>query len=73
MADDRLDLAIGRLERALARVEAASELPVPSTPGPSTEDYADLERRHSALRRRAISTIAELDAIIGHADAGMRT
>ena len=72
MADERLGLAIERLERALARSEALADRPAPAASGMAAEDVAELERRHSALRRQTISAIAELDAVIAHAEAGAR-
>jgi hypothetical protein len=72
MADERLGLAIERLERALARAEALADRPAAAEDGPSPDDFADLERRHSALRRQTISAVAELDAVIAHAEAGAR-
>ena len=66
MSEDRLILAIGRLERGLARVEAAaarrSEAPPPA-PDRSTE-LAALGERHERLKTSVERAIAALDRLI---------
>ena len=61
MTDDRLILAIGRLEQALTRLETA--------PRPAAEPAADhaLRQRHEALRGRTQEAIDRLDALLGDA------
>lgn len=56
MAAQRLIVAIGRIERALSRME---QLP---TPGPSAD--GDLASRHDRLKTETRSAIAEIDRIL---------
>ncbi|MCJ8156018.1 hypothetical protein [Sphingomonas sp. LaA6.9] len=61
MSEDRLILAIGRLERALSRVEAAAGRPV------RTHDDAALQslsERHEKLKSQVESAIEALDRLI---------
>ena len=58
MTDKRLILAIGRLERALARAEAAAGEVRGGTP-------SDLEQRHQSLRARTAEAITRIDALLG--------
>ena len=64
MPDDRLITAIGRLERALSRIEARETLP---RGAPATAQGADgvLEERHRLLRDRTQAAIDRLDHLIG--------
>lgn len=48
--------AIGRIERALARIEAIDP--------PSAEAAGPLRERHELLRREAGGALAELDALV---------
>ncbi|MFS0736429.1 hypothetical protein ABC347_05200 [Sphingomonas sp. 1P06PA] len=57
MLDERLIIAIGRIERALSRIETAAQRSAPADPG--------LAARHAALRRDTAAAIARLDALIG--------
>ncbi|HYZ48993.1 MAG TPA: hypothetical protein VE567_08885 [Sphingomonas sp.] len=61
MTDERLTQAINRLDRALARVEAASDRAAAKT-DPETDR---LMRRHERLRVRTQEAIAALDRLIG--------
>lgn len=61
MANERLAQAIRRLDRALARVEAASVRKA-AQPDPALEQ---LQRRHERLRVRAKDAIGALDRLIG--------
>lgn len=54
-----------RLERALARVERASQARESAGSGVA-EAYALLEERHETLRARVQETISRLDNLIGH-------
>ena len=58
MADQRALDAVRRIERALARIEAAAERPQPA----AAPALADAPRR---LRSRVESAIGELDRLIG--------
>jgi hypothetical protein len=68
MPDERLVLAIGRLERAIAQLEA---LPPPRPPSEivSRSDYVALEARHRRLRDSTASALQGLDRLIGTAPA----
>jgi hypothetical protein len=61
VTDERLAHAIRRLDRALARVEAASERAA-ARPDPEVER---LIQRHDRLRHRTREAIAALDRLIG--------
>ena len=66
MSDDRLITAIGRIERALSRIEARSG----SLSGEKADDSKILEaklleERHRQLRARTQSAIDRLDRLIG--------
>ena len=63
MTDERLAQAIRRLDRALARVEAASERAA-AKPDPET---AKLLRRHELLRERTREAITAIDRLTGAA------
>ncbi|MBB5685128.1 hypothetical protein [Sphingobium boeckii] len=67
MSEDRLILAIGRLERALARVENAAQKSPASTPAANNETQAAwdaLSTRHDRLKQQVEGAIAALDGII---------
>lgn len=65
MTDRRLILALGRLERALARVEAGIE----TAPQPMTHDESEalfrLAERHRTLRAATESAIERIDRLMG--------
>ena len=61
MSDDRLITAIGRIERALSRIEARSG----SLSGEKADDSKMLEVHHRRLRARTQSAIDRLDRLIG--------
>lgn len=60
MAEQRLIVAIGRIERALSRLE---QLPVPA---PSSGDD-DLLQRHEKLKSETRTAIADIDRILAGA------
>lgn len=60
MAEQRLIVAIGRIERALSRLE---QLPVPA---PSVGDE-DLFQRHEKLKAETRTAIADIDRILAGA------
>jgi hypothetical protein len=65
MTDDRLLRAIGRLERALSRIEVSGKnrpAPLENKPDPA---LALLDRRHIILRSRTQAAITRLDRLIG--------
>ena len=65
MTDRRLFLALGRLERALARVEANVE----AAPQPFGHDESEalfrLAERHRTLREATESAIERIDRLLG--------
>ena len=63
MADDRASEARERIERALARIDAALVHIQPSPP--SDLANAELAARHESLRTETRRALAELDALIG--------
>ena len=67
MSEDRLILAIGRLERAVSRVEA-SALVAATPPAPADPEtlaaLQQLTQRHDQLKRHVEGAIAVLDGII---------
>ncbi|RJF85351.1 hypothetical protein [Sphingomonas cavernae] len=65
MSEDRLILAIGRLERALSRVEAAAARPAEQSRGDESEAaLQSLSERHDKLKRQVESAIGALDQLI---------
>lgn len=67
MSEDRLILAIGRMERALARVEGAAvgrQAAMADTSAADQAAYRSLEERHARLKARVESAITALDGII---------
>lgn len=71
MADDRIIVAIGRIERALSRLERIAESPAPTaqSAGASAPGHDRLVERHAALRAETESTIATLDRLIANLDS----
>jgi hypothetical protein len=66
MSDDRLITAIGRIERALSRIEGSSDALSGGKAGDSKLlDTKLLEVRHRQLRARTQSVIEQLDRLIG--------
>jgi hypothetical protein len=57
MADERLIVAIGRIERALSRVEKLSTLP-------TQKQDADLVERHERLKSETLEAIRGIDQIL---------
>lgn len=57
MADERFIVAIGRIERALSKIE---QLAV----SPATSDDRDLAARHENLKLEAFAAIKDIDKIL---------
>jgi len=57
MADERLIVAIGRVERALSRVEKLATLP-------AQKQDADLVERHERLKTETLEAIRGIDQIL---------
>jgi len=68
MSDNGAFTAIERIERALARIEAASVQP----PKPQSNDLAlaEMAARHRALRDETGRALADLDALMTESQRG---
>lgn len=56
MSNDRMMTAIGRIERALSRLETLQ--------GAKTEQLSELQTRYAQLRGEAGQALADLDSVI---------
>ena len=65
MTDRRLILALGRLERALARAEAAIADAPPVFGHDESEALFRLAERHRTLREATESAIERIDRLLG--------
>ncbi len=64
-------MAIARIERALARLEAAAARPAPpSAPASDDREVSELRRAHQALRSRVEGAIAQIDGLLATGDQG---
>lgn len=63
MADDRAMEAIGRIERALARIEAAAAKQPEPAPRDDTE-LRQLREVHQALRGKVEGAISQIDRLL---------
>jgi len=61
MADERLNFAIGRIERALSRIEKLAT-------SPTASDESDLSKRHEKLKSETLAAIHDMDKILAGAD-----
>ena len=61
MADERLIFAIGRIERALSRIEKLAISPTASVD-------SDLSKRHEKLKSETLAAIHDMDKILAGAD-----
>lgn len=74
MADDRIIVAIERIERALGRLERIAAAPAPAPPPIAAHpDHQALAKRHEQLRSQAESTLSMLDMLIDGIDEGKPT
>jgi hypothetical protein len=67
MQDDRAMQAIGRIERALARIEAAATKP----PQPAPRDESELRQLrevHQSLRGKVEGAISQIDRLLAEAE-----
>jgi hypothetical protein len=69
MGDERVIDLIGRIDRALARIEAAGRPPAPA-PAPDDGRAAALEETHHRLRARIEGAISQLDRLIAAGENG---
>ncbi|HWH18608.1 MAG TPA: hypothetical protein VNT77_09795 [Allosphingosinicella sp.] len=60
MPDERAILAIGRIERALARIEAAAR----RSGGAADGELEELRQRHEALRERVQGAVSQIDQLL---------
>ena len=69
MDGDRIETAVQRIERALARIaELADREPVataPAEPAPLPPNVSQLVVRHEELRETVLTELRRLDGIIG--------
>jgi hypothetical protein len=72
MTDERLILAIGRIERALSRIESRDLAPRAPDPGLSElqQRYDRLDERHRRLRARANEAVDQLGLLLETPRAG---
>jgi hypothetical protein len=61
MADERLIFAVGRIERALSRIEKLAI-------SPTASDESDLSNRHEKLKSQTLAAINDMDKILAGAD-----
>ncbi len=67
MSDDRAMQAIGRIERALARIDAAAS----KTPEPAPRDESELRQLrevHQSLRGKVEGAISQIDRLLAEAE-----
>ena len=65
MKDERALSAIARIERALARIEAAANKPPSSPPG---GELRQLREVHQALRGKVEGAISQIDRLLATAE-----
>jgi hypothetical protein len=68
MGADRALQAIGRIERALARIEGSAARPQPAPQGSSQVDER-LAAAHETLRGKVEAAIAQIDELLGAGEA----
>ena len=66
MADQRALDALRRIERALARIDAAAERPppAPQSSDHSSDEYRQLREAHDGLRRKVAGAIGQIDELL---------
>jgi hypothetical protein len=62
MPDERAIQAIGRIERALGRIEAAASRPGPGSA--NDDELLELRQRHKALRERVEGAVSQIDQLL---------
>ena len=67
MSDHRASEAIGRIERALARIEAAATK-VPQQAPRDDSDLRQLREVHQALRGKVEGAISQIDRLLAEAE-----
>jgi uncharacterized coiled-coil DUF342 family protein len=69
MPDEPAILAISRIERALARIEAASSRTLRGNGG--SEELEQLRTKHQALRERVQGAISQIDQLLATKSDGV--
>jgi len=69
MGADRALQAIGRIERALARIEASAARPRPA-PAASAEPDPRLAAAHAQLRGKVEAAISQIDELLASGEQG---
>lgn len=64
MANERLILAIGHMERALTRLETVQARLDEDRAGEDHSDAGDLAERHARLKAAAAEALAGIDALL---------
>ncbi len=62
MNGDRSEIALARIEAALARLKSVAQRPQPSGDGSAD---AELHQKHEQLRAAVTQSLHQLDALIG--------
>ncbi len=70
MADQRALDAVSRIERALARIEAAASRTAPVADPQDSADYRRLDAAHEALRAQVAGAIGEIDRLVAAGEKG---
>jgi hypothetical protein len=64
MVSERAMEAVGRIERALARLDAVADRPAPPPPPQDDSELLRLRDAHRTLRGQVESVIAQIDGLI---------
>jgi hypothetical protein len=75
VGDRKMSQAFDRINRALARIEAAANS-IPAAPSATASatagDFAALQARHAELKRETTAALAAIDAVISQVEHGGR-
>ncbi|GAA4643942.1 hypothetical protein GCM10023115_19020 [Pontixanthobacter gangjinensis] len=64
MTEERIEIAVKRIEAALARISTVADASSPEPAAPQA-DASALAQKHEMLRKTVSSTLNELDELIG--------
>ena len=64
MGQDRVSQALGRIERAIARIEAAGSNGSRQPPAADNSELDGLKEAHEALRGKVQGAIAQIDRLL---------
>ena len=70
MGDERVIELIGRIDRALARIEAEAVRSPATTTAPAEGRVAAIEEAHQALRAKVERTISQIARLIASGEQG---